>query len=133
VPRVFYDPAHLEWERNDAVTALLASLWPDQPWEARNQAGIHTWFHHRFGGDPVAELTSITEAIATWPETATAVAVRLDQAETIEVCAPYGLDDLLAGIWRRNPARVSLAESRVRLARHQPQQRWPGVNVIPPT
>lgn len=129
----FYDPARLDWERNDAATALLAAMWPEQPWEARNQAGIHTWFHHRFGGDPVAPVVSITEAVATWPETATAVAVRLDHTGTIEVCAPHGLDDLLAGIWRRNPARVSLAESRARLARHQPQQRWPGVNVVPPT
>jgi hypothetical protein len=129
----FYDPTRLDWERNDQATAALERAWPGQPWEARNQAGIHTWFHHRFGGDPVAPLTSITEAVATWPETATAVAARLDHDGTIKLCAPHGLDDLLAGIWRRNPSRVSLTESRARLTRHQPQQRWPGVNVIPPT
>jgi uncharacterized protein len=129
---VFYDPARLDWERNDAATALLATLWPDQPWEARNQAGVHTWFHHRFGGDPVAPLTSIGDAVATWPETATAVAARLGPEGTIELCAPYGLDDLLGGVWRRNPTRASLAESQARLARHRPQQRWPRVTVIPP-
>jgi hypothetical protein len=129
----FYDPVRLDWERNDQATTALARAWPGQPWEARNQAGIHTWFHHRFGGDPVAALASITEAVATWPETATAVAARLDHDGTIKLCAPHGLDDLLGGIWRRNPSRVSLAESRARLIRHQPQQRWPGVNVIPPT
>jgi uncharacterized protein len=129
----FYDPARLDWERNDQATAVLVGAWSDQPWEARNQAGIHTWFHLRFGGDPVAPLTSITEAVATWPETATAVAVRLSPDSTIELCAPYGLDDLLGGIWRRNPSRVSLAESRDRLTRHRPRQRWPGVTVIPPT
>ncbi|GAA2530760.1 hypothetical protein Ahu01nite_094360 [Winogradskya humida] len=129
----FYDPDRLDWDRNEHATALLAAAWPGQPWEARNQAAIHTWFHHRFGGDPVAPFASIQEAVASWPETATAVAARLDHDGTVDLCAPYGLDDLLAGIWRRNPARVTLAESRARLARHQPRQRWPGVNVITPS
>lgn len=129
----FYDPTDLGWERNDEATALLTATWPDQPWEARNQAAIHTWFHHRFGGDPVAPFSSIEEAVATWPETATAVAARLDHDDTVHLCAPHGLDDLLAGTWRRNATRVSLTESRVRLARHRPQLRWPGVSVISPT
>jgi hypothetical protein len=128
----FYDPARLDWERNDEATAELAQLAPGLPWVARNQAAVHTWFHQRFGGDPVAPFTSITEAVASWPETATAVAARLSHEGAIELCAPHGLDDLLAGIWRRNPTRISPSESRARLARHQPRQRWPGVNVIPP-
>jgi len=129
----FYDATDLNWDRNDQATGLLNHAWPGQPWEARNQAAIHTWYHHRFGGDPVAPLTSIEDAVTTWPETATAVVARLDNNNTIHLCTPHGLDDLLGGIWRRNPTRVSLAESRARLARHRPQQRWPGVNVITPT
>lgn len=128
----FYDPARLDWERNDEATTELGRLAPGLPWEARNQAAVHTWFHHRFGGDPVAPFTSIADAVASWPETATAVTVRLGHDGTIELCAPHGLDDLLAGIWRRNPTRVSLSESHARLTRHQPRQRWPGVNVIAP-
>jgi len=83
----------------------------------------------RGAGTPFA---SIAEAVATWPETATATAVRLDAAGGVEVCAPLGLADLLGGVWRRNPARVSLAISRERLARHRPTQRWPGIRVIAP-
>jgi hypothetical protein len=86
-----------------------------------------------FGGDPGAPLTSIEAAVATWPETATAVATRLEYDNTVHLCEPHGLDDLLAGIWRRNPTRVSVTESRARLARHRPQQSWPGVSVITPT
>ncbi|MFG3716003.1 nucleotidyltransferase family protein [Micromonospora sp. NPDC047730] len=55
---------------------------------------------------------------------------RLDEHDRIDICAPHGLDDLLEGVWRRNPARVSLDVSRQRLARHRPAERWPDVRVI---
>jgi uncharacterized protein len=129
---IFLDPADLSRERDDEATERLARARPGLPWEARNQAAVHLWYPQKFGGGPAPPLRSIAEAVATWPETATAVAVRLDRAGEVEVCAPLGLDDLLGGIWRRNPVRVSLAVSRARLARHRPARRWPGIRVIPP-
>ncbi|WP_240033287.1 nucleotidyltransferase family protein [Micromonospora globbae] len=91
---------------------------------------MHTWYPTRFGGDPVPALQSIPDAVATWPEYATAVAIRLDADEHIAVCAPHGLDHLLDGIWQRNPRRVSLVVSRQRLARQRPAHRWPRVRVL---
>ena len=41
-----------------------------------------------------------------------------------------GLADLLGGVWRRNPRRVSPECSRERLARHRPGERWPAVTVV---
>ena len=128
----YFDPDDLSRDRDEQATARLEHIWPRQPWEARNQAAIHTWYNTKFGGEPARPLRSIADAIATWPETATAVVVRLDPAGEIAICAPLGLGDLLAGVWRRNPERVSLQRSRERLARHRPAQRWPAVTVIPP-
>ncbi len=91
---------------------------------------MHTWYPQRFGGPPVPPFRSITEAVATWPEYATAVAIQLNPDQQIAVCAPHGLDDLLDGVWRRNPARVSEQTSHQRLTRHHPARRWPGVRVI---
>jgi hypothetical protein len=130
---VFLDPRDLSRQRDEQATRLLHEACPRVPWQARNQAAVHTWYHGRFGGEPVAPLLSIADAVATWPETATAVAVRLAPPGRIEVCAPLGLADLLGGVWRRNPRRASLAVSLARLARHQPATRWPGVRVIPPS
>ena len=127
---VFFDPADLSRERDVEATELLASVQPGLPWQARNQAAVHLWYPQKFGGGPVPALRSIAEAVATWPETATTVAVRLE--EDVQICAPLGLADLLGGVWRRNPARASLAVSRARLARHRPAARWPGIRVIPP-
>lgn len=70
----YFDPYHLGRDRDEQATALLASIWPELPWEARNQAAVHCWYHRKFGGEPVPPLRSIPEAIGTWPETATAVA-----------------------------------------------------------
>jgi hypothetical protein len=56
--------------------------------------------------------------------------VRLEPDGAVGVLAPYGLDDLLDGIWRTNPLLVTEAEAQRRLDRKQPALRWPGVTVI---
>jgi hypothetical protein len=129
---VFFDPDDLTRDRDERATRALSDARPDVPWQARNQAAVHTWYAGKFGGDPVCPFSSIADAVATWPETATAVAVRLDPAGRVEVCAPLGLSDLLVGVWRRNPRRAGLEVSLARLARHRPAERWPAVRVIPP-
>ncbi|SCL22733.1 hypothetical protein GA0070624_2596 [Micromonospora rhizosphaerae] len=128
----FFDPNDLTHSNDVAATELLRRREPAVPWEATNQAAVHTWYENVFGTGPVDALRSIADAVATWPETATCVAVRLDPAETLHVCAPFGLDDLLDGVWRRNPGRVTVELSRARLARHEPSRRWPQVKIIPP-
>jgi uncharacterized protein len=135
---VFFDPADLSPGRDAAAQQRLGEL-AGRPWEASNQAAVHTWFHTYFGGPPVPPFASVHDAVATWPETATCVAIRRAAAGAgadpdpagLEVCAPHGLADLLGATWRRNPVRVSLATSRERLARQRVAARWPSVTVIP--
>ena len=79
------------------------------PWEARNQAAAHIWFPRKFGYE-VELFGSTAEAIASWPETATAVAVRLNEDDDLTVVAPCGLSDLLGMVHRRNRARVTVEE-----------------------
>ncbi len=142
---VFFDPGDLSPARDEAAQRRLGEL-AGRPWEASNQAAVHTWFHDYFGGPPVPPFASVHEAVATWPETATCVAVRRAPGDpapgdpapggpdsgALEVCAPHGLADLLGRTWRRNPVRVSLATSRERLARQRVAARWPGVTIISP-
>jgi hypothetical protein len=128
----YFDPADLSRERDLAAQQALLSL-ADLPWEATNQAAVHTWYHDYFGGPPVEAFGSVHDAVATWPETATCVAVRLAGAGTdIEVCAPLGLDDMLGGVWRVNPVRVAPEVSVARLTRQRVRTRWPRVTIVPP-
>jgi hypothetical protein len=101
---------------------------PDLRWDATNQASVHLWYEQRFGS-PAEPLTSVIDGVATWPETATAVALRLTGVGALAIAAPLGLDDLINGVYRRNPRRVSVAEYRRRLQRKNPEARWPGVRV----
>jgi uncharacterized protein len=126
----YFDAADLSAERDLKAQKTLAMM-ADLPWEATNQAGVHTWYHHYFGGPPVEPFSCVHDAIATWPETATCVGVRRGP-DAVEVCAPHGLADLLGGVWRVNPVRVTPEISRARLARQRVQARWPGVTVVPP-
>ena len=125
---VFFDPSDLSPDNDKRTEAELRALAPAIPWEATNQAAVHTWYAAKFG-EEVPPLTSIADAIATFPETATVVAARMGAAGDIEVLAPLGLSDLFAGIWRRNPRRVTDHEAVARLERKRPTERWPGVTV----
>jgi uncharacterized protein len=124
----FYDPADLSGQRDQAAQQVLEGL-ADLPWEATNQAAVHTWYHGYFGGPPVPAFGCVHDAVATWPETATCVAIR-QAPGGIEICAPHGLTDLLNGVWRQNAVRVSIEVSRDRLARQR--ERWPEVTFVPP-
>ena len=128
----YFDPTDLSPKRDQAAEERLRELLPQIPWEAKNQAAVHTWYARRFGGVPYAPVASTCEAIGRWPETATSVGVRLDPDGRLDVCAPLGLSDLLQGVWRRNPRQVSVEESIRRLGKHRVAERWPRVRVIPP-
>ena len=129
VDLAFFDPRDFRRERDAEVTAELHELTPNLPWEATNQAAVHTWFHEVYG-EHVAPLRSTFEAVGTWPETATSVALRLRDDETIEVIAPHGLGDLLGMIHRRNPTRVSVAEYNRRLESKRISERWPQARIV---
>ena len=123
----FFDPEDLSPERDAQVELALEHDLP-MPWDAKNQAAVHLWYEARFG-HPIDPIVSITDAISRWPETATAVAVRLEANDRLTVVAPLGLDDLFGLVLRRNPRQVSAAYFEERLARQRPIERWPHVRV----
>jgi hypothetical protein len=64
------------------------------PYAVRDRRPTSYWYAARFGFE-VAPLASATDGVATWPEPATAVAVRLDDHDEVEATAVQGgVDDL---------------------------------------
>lgn len=127
---VYFDADHISDARDEALQARLCEMLPDVPWEVTNQAGVHLWFEAYFG-HAVAPLTSLEEAVASWPEYATSVGLRLEADDALTVIAPHGLDDLFGLVVRRNPARVSVETYRQRVAQKRYAERWPRVTVVP--
>jgi hypothetical protein len=129
VDLAFFDPVSVDEDRERQVHAALAAEAPDIPWDVTNQARVHLWYQEVFG-IAVEPVCSCADGVATWPETATAVAVRLRSDEGIEVVAPYGLDDLFDLVCRRNPRRVTLVEYRRRTRTKRVAERWPKVTIL---
>lgn len=129
VDLVFFDAEAVTPERDREVEAALAQRLPDVPWDAKNQAAVHVWYPAKFGYE-VPPLASSAEGVATWPETAACVALRLEPDDRLHVVAPYGLDDLLGMVHRRNPARVSPEEYERRLREKRISERWPRARVL---
>lgn len=125
---IFFDAKRTDRSLEAHLEDALTHHRRDVVWDVKNQATVHLWYQDRFG-TAVEPLTSVADAVGTWPETATAVAVALTHGGTIDVVAPLGLEDLITGVHRRNPRRVSAAEYRARMQRKQPAARWPGVRV----
>jgi hypothetical protein len=132
---VFFDPDNLSVDHEHEIERGLHEQEPSVEWDVKNQARVHLWYEARFGA-AAHPLTSTTDGVSTWPEIATAIAVRLrpDREVELEIAAPYGLDDLLDGVWRRNLNReynrATDADCRARIERKQPHERWPGVVVL---
>jgi hypothetical protein len=90
---IWYDPEQHTSERDASLEMALRGRDNTLRWSVKNQARMH----QRNADSP---YRSATDAMRYWPETATAVGVRLGRQGVIEVAAPFGLDDLFELIVR---------------------------------
>jgi hypothetical protein len=120
---VYFDAAEASTARDSAIEAALRDLHPDTRWDVKNQARMH----QRNGDVP---YLNTEDAIARWPETATAIAVRRT-ADHLELIAPHGIGDLVALIARPTPAFLSRADVVARrICEKGWQARWPRLRIL---
>lgn len=122
---VWFDPAHASADDDRQLEGRLAAAAPTVDWSVTNQARMHL-------GNGDAPYASTADALRHWPETATAVAVRLT-ADGLDVLAPFGLDDLFDLVVRPTPAfaagKLSVVQTRVQEKRWL--ERWPRLRIDP--
>lgn len=115
---IYFDPASADEDRDAALESTLRALAPGMPWQVRNQARMH-----QRNGD--APYRNSPDAIARWPETATAIAARTVQGH-VEVIAPHGIDDLVNLVVRPTPAFADKMDIyRERVSAKDWGSRWP--------
>ena len=90
---VYFDLEDMNGLREKDSEEKLRILNSSFIWEVVNQARGHLFQH----GDEIARLPvkSSCESIAYWSETPTCVGVRLERDDSLTVCAPHGLSDLM--------------------------------------
>jgi hypothetical protein len=92
----------LDVPSSDQWALRLHSAMPRYSWDVTNQADVHKWQSRQLGR-PISPYRSLEAAVASWPETATALAIRLQPSDALATVAPYGLRDLFEMQVRRSP------------------------------
>ncbi len=95
--------------------------------EVRNQARVHLWFKNRFGCD-YEPLKNTDESLERYLCFAHAVAIRLEDDDSISIAAPFGLDDIFNMVMRPNPKRGQ-TENRIDKV-NSTVKRWNEVKVV---
>jgi uncharacterized protein len=99
------------------IAEQLRQLQPLVPWDVVNQAKAHLLSKN----SKDLPFSSLGDAVAAWPETATAVGVWWEPGTGLRVLAPLGLSDLFGAILR---ASRQLRDPAVFLERYR-IKRWP--------
>ncbi|MBY5635920.1 nucleotidyltransferase family protein [Rhizobium leguminosarum] len=125
---VYFDALDHSEDAEVEHSARVQRTFSDLPvWiDVKNEARVHLWYEAKFGY-PVKPYTSTTDAIATFPTTATAVGL-CPRNGSLELCAPFGLSDLLDGVVRPNKTQIrrEIYEKKV----NRWLKVWPNLSVV---
>ncbi|RRJ67724.1 nucleotidyltransferase family protein [Paenibacillus oralis] len=121
---LYYDPKCLDEAAEKQYEAALRARSPLRNWSVKNQARMH------LRNGEKAPYRSVEDAMRYWPETATAVGVRLHPGDDIELLAPWGLDDLLSLKVRQSPCFRDTVVFRQRVTAKEWLRLWPRLQLI---
>ncbi|MCM3575327.1 nucleotidyltransferase family protein [Mesobacillus subterraneus] len=123
---IYFEPANIDEDFEKTLEAELKTLMPDVPWSVKNQARMHVV-------NQIPPYTSSEDAISKFPETATALGVKLDKEKRLILTAPCGLEDVLHMEIKPTPffteTRERAAIYEERLIKKNWTAKWPMVKV----
>ncbi|WP_088103414.1 nucleotidyltransferase family protein [Halalkalibacter urbisdiaboli] len=85
---IFFEPSIIDELVEKKLEDKLKSLTPTIPWSVKNQARMHS-------RNKVPPYTSSVDAISKFPETATALGVKIDEQDNLILAAPCGISDVV--------------------------------------
>lgn len=125
VDLVYFDSADIAPETDWSYDEKMKSEHPYAEWEIRNQARMHYISDSR-------PFTSTADGISHWVETATCVAVKLEEG-VLKYLFCYGTVDLFGLIARPIPFfdnEEKIGTFHGRIEKKQWKQKWPDLKVI---
>ncbi|XKH49845.1 nucleotidyltransferase family protein [Chryseomicrobium palamuruense] len=124
---IYFDLEDVRESTEKIFEAQLRKWVPGVPWSVKNQARMH----EVNGLEP---FISSVDGMAHFPETVTALGVRLTDDEQLELAAPWGIADVLALVVRPTDYYTVSHELRTvytdRIAKKNWPSRWPKVKVL---
>ncbi|WP_233532167.1 nucleotidyltransferase family protein [Paenibacillus alkalitolerans] len=120
---LYYDPYDLSEDSEKKYETILKNNLQEYNWSCKNQARMHL----RNDDKP---YKSVADAMKRWPETATAVGIRLDKNMNIEIIAPHGLKDLFNLVIRRSPHYKDREYFCIRVRSKKWLETWPRLRFI---
>ncbi|WP_211747692.1 nucleotidyltransferase family protein [Paenibacillus sp. Marseille-Q4541] len=115
---IYYDPEHVDEWTDTKYEQQLQSGQIGRNWQVKNQARMH-----EYNMDPPYQ--SVEDAMRYWPETATAVAIRLNDQDELEIIAPFGLTDLFEMNVKKSPYFRNTALYKQRVFEKEWLDHWP--------
>ena len=118
---IFFDP-DVSYEETVSLEKKLREDFPQCQWELKNQVYMHQHSPH------TAPYMSSRDAMSKYPERCTAVGLRLNEDSTLDLFAPYGLEDILnfqvspTPHFLDNEDRMKLYQER--LSKKNWQEKW---------
>jgi uncharacterized protein len=85
---IYFDPDCTDEAEEKKLEATLLSLIPNIPWSVKNEARMHL-------KNNMPPYSSSVDAISKFPETATAIGVKIDEHENIILTSPFGISDVM--------------------------------------
>jgi uncharacterized protein len=85
---IYFDLTNIDESEEKKLQEMLKTLMPNIPWSVKNEARMHIKSN-------MPPYSSSVDAISKFPETATALGVKLDVRENVKLTAPCGISDVI--------------------------------------
>ena len=125
---IYFDELYAEERMEKEIEEQLKRLLPDRPWSVKNQARMHMV-------NRIPPYTSAGDALSKFPETASAIGVKLDELGELLLAAPWGVYDLIrmkiqpTPFFAQSGELMSIYERRIE--RKKWKEKWPLVEINP--
>lgn len=93
---IYFDPNNLDESTEKELEVKLRLIFPDLPWSVKNEARMHI-------ANNISPYSSAEDAISKFPETATALGVKLDETDNLILTAPHGIHDVINLVVKPTP------------------------------
>ncbi|WP_144511248.1 nucleotidyltransferase family protein [Bacillus sp. FJAT-22090] len=100
---IYFDSSNVEECQEKKLEERLKDIAPNIPWSVKNQARMHHV-------NNLPAYSSAVDGIAKFPETVTALGVKLDDKDKVILTAPYGVKDVLQLKVRPTPLFLTTKE-----------------------